>query len=379
MSRKNPLTSAGNQMTEKRDYYEVLNVGRDASEADLKKSYRKLAIKYHPDKNPGDPESEEKFKEAAEAYDVLSDSRKRRIYDQYGHEGLEGRGFSGFRGFEDIFSNFGDIFEDFFGFSGSRRSSDGSRPGRDLQYNMGLDFMEAVFGADKEIDIEKMGRCPDCGGDGRREGTDVEKCPECGGSGATLRSQGFFTLQTKCSRCRGKGFHIPHPCKKCRGRGQVAEKKKVSVSIPAGVDTGSRLRLTGEGEDGLRGGPPGDLYVVIHVSPHDFFHRENTDVICQVEISFLQAILGDQIEVPTLDGKKALKIPRGTQHGDLFMFRGEGIPSLRTRQRGDQKIYVGVKIPKSVTKKQERLLKEFKKLESKKISKKIKKILKSGT
>ena len=367
-----------NKMTEKRDYYEILNVSRDASSDELKKKYRRLALKYHPDKNPGNKESEEKFKEAAEAYQVLQDPKKREIYDQYGHQGLEGNG-SGFRGFEDVFSGFGDVFEDLFGFNGNRRSRNRVQPGRDLQYNIQLDFMEAAFGIEREITIKKKARCSECDGRGNEKETIIETCPVCKGSGKVTRAQGFFTLQTTCSKCEGTGVHIPHPCKACRGNGKTIIEKKVSISIPGGVDTGSRLRLTGEGEDGDPGGLPGDLYVSIRVQPHDFFQRDHSDVICQVEISFIQAILGDKIEVPTLEGKKILEIPRGTQYGDLFTFHGEGIPSLRYKERGDQKIQVLIKIPTNISKKQEATLKEFKKLESKKLSSKIKKILKSGT
>ena len=365
-------------MTTKRDYYEILNVSRDASPDELRKKYRRLALKYHPDKNPGDKKSEEKFKEAAEAYQILQDPQKREIYDQYGHEGLEGSG-SGFRGFEDVFSGFGDVFEDLFGFGGNRRPRNRVQPGRDLQYNIQLDFMEAAFGIEREITIKKMTRCSDCDGRGNEKGTDIETCPECDGTGKVTRSQGFFTLQSTCSRCDGTGSHIPQPCKACRGKGKTLTEKKVSISIPGGVDTGSRLRLTGEGEDGDPGGLPGDLYVSIRVQPHDFFQRDNSDVICQIEISFIQAILGDKIEVPTLTDKKILEIPHGTQYGDLFTFYGEGIPSLRYKKRGDQKIQVLIKTPANISKKQENLLKEFKKIESKKFSSKIKNILKSGT
>jgi molecular chaperone DnaJ len=363
-------------MTSKRDYYEVLGVNRNASDDELKSSYRKLALKYHPDKNPGDKNAEEKFKEAAEAYEVLRDSQKRRIYDQYGHQGLEGSGFSGFGGFEDIFSSFGDIFEDFFGFSTGRRSRSRVQKGADLRYDMSLSFMEAAFGKESEIKIEKMETCPTCEGSACEPGKYPETCGYCHGTGQASRTQGFFTIRTTCQNCRGTGQTIRYPCNNCRGTGQVNVNKTVSVKIPAGVDTGSRLRLTGEGEGSPNGGPPGDLYVFIHVKPHDFFQRDNMDVICRMEISFVQAALGDRITVPVLDGEKKLDIPKGTQPGDTFRFKGEGIPSLRYKRRGDLIVQVLLKTPTHLSKKQEALLKEFKKLESKKLSKKIKNILK---
>jgi len=365
-------------MTSKRDYYEVLGVDRNADDSELKAHYRKLALKHHPDRNPGDKEAEEKFKEASEAYEVLRDPHKRSIYDQFGHQGLEGSGFSGFRGFEDIFSSFGGIFEDFFGFGSGRRSRSRVHKGNDLRYDLTLGFMEAAFGTETEIGLEKVEGCPTCGGNGCEPGTHPEICRQCNGTGQVTRSQGFFTVRTTCHQCQGNGQTIPHPCVACNGSGQIRVKKKVAVKVPAGVDNGSRLRLTGEGEAGFYGGPPGDLYVFIHVEPHDFFERDNTNVICQVGISFIQAALGDTIEVPTLNGRKELKIPKGTQPGDLFRLRGEGIPSLRNGRRGDQIIQTLIKTPVNLNKKQEALLKEFAKIESGKLSNKLKNILKSG-
>ena len=365
-------------MTGKRDYYEVLGVSRSASEGELKAAYRKLALKYHPDRNPDDRTAEENFKEAAEAYDVLRDGQKRRIYDQYGHQGLEGQGFSGFGGFDDIFSSFGDIFEDFFGFGSRGRGRTRAQRGSDLRYDMTLEFMQAAFGVETTIDIEKAETCPTCEGNGSEPGTQPETCPHCGGAGQVGRSQGFFTIRTTCPQCRGNGRIISNPCKQCRGQGQVAVRKTVSVKIPGGVDTGSRLRLSGEGEGGAFGGPAGDLYVFIHVKPHDFFQRENNDIICQIPISFVQAALGDTIKVPTLTGEKTLQIPKGTQPGELFRFRGEGIASLRTGRAGDQVIQVNIKTPTHLNKKQENLLKEFAKLEKDKLSHKLKNILKNS-
>ncbi len=364
-------------MSSKRDYYEILGVTRDASDNDLKSAYRKRALKYHPDRNPDDKRAEEMFKEAAEAYGVLQDSQKRRIYDQFGHEGLEGSGFSGFRGFEDIFSSFGDIFENFFGFGGGRRSRRSrAQRGNDLRYDLSMSFMEAVFGVETEIDLEKMALCTTCDGSGCETGTQLETCSQCDGSGQILRSQGFFTVSTTCSSCHGQGQTIPHPCPECKGTGQVMISKKVMLKIPGGVDSGSRLRLTGEGEAGSFGGSPGDLYVFIHVEPHEFFKRNDTDVICQVPISFIQAALGDKITVPTLTGERTLEISKGTQPGAIFRLRGEGIPFLRGKRRGDQIIQVDVKTPMNLNKKQEALLREFVKIESGKLSRKLKTILK---
>jgi molecular chaperone DnaJ len=363
-------------MTTKRDYYEILGVDRNADTDAIKASYRKLALKYHPDRNPGDKEAEENFKEAAEAYEVLRNSQKRNIYDQYGHQGLQGTGFTGFRGFEDIFSSFGDIFEEFFGFGGGRRSRTAARRGADLRYDLTISFMDAAFGTDTEIEIEKLQNCPTCQATGCEPGTYPEECRQCGGTGQISRTQGFFSIRTSCPHCRGEGRSITHPCPDCRGTGQVERVEKVSVKIPPGVDTGTRLRLASEGESGTLGGPPGDLYVFVNVKPHDFFKRNNNDIICQVPISFIQAALGADIDVPTLTGEKKLHIRKGTQPGEVFRFKGEGIPHLRGYGRGDQIMQVLVKTPTGLSKKQEGLLKEFAKLESAKLSTKIKKMFK---
>ncbi|MBW2603126.1 MAG: molecular chaperone DnaJ [Deltaproteobacteria bacterium] len=365
-------------MTTKRDYYEVLGVDRNADERDLKASYRKLALKYHPDRNPDDKGAEEKFKEASEAYEVLRDSQKRNIYDQFGHQGLEGSGFSGFSGFEDIFSSFGGIFEDFFGFSNGRRSKSRTQRGADLRYDLTLSFMEAAFGTETEINLEKMEICSSCQGTKCEPDTHPDTCRQCNGTGQVSRNQGFFTVRTTCYQCNGNGQTIPHPCTGCKGTGQIRISKKVAVKIPGGVDSGSRLRLTGEGGAGTYGGPPGDLYVFINVEPHEFFERDHTDIICQVDISFVQAALGDTIGVPTLNGNKQLKITKGTQPADLFRFRGEGIPSLRSGKRGDEIIQILIKTPTNLNRKQEALLKDFAKIEQNKIPNKLKNILKSG-
>ena len=365
-------------MATKRDYYEILGIERNATADEIKANYRKLAMKYHPDRNPGDKKAEERFKEAAEAYEVLHDAKKRGIYDQFGHAGLEGSGFQGFGGFEDIFSSFSDIFEDFFGFGGRRRSRSRVQRGADLRYDLTISFLDAAFGTETEIKLNKMESCLECSGSGAAPGTAPETCSYCHGTGQVSRTQGFFTVSTTCPQCRGTGQTIAQPCAKCNGMGKIQVNKTVAVKIPGGVDNGSRLRLSNEGEAGAHGGPPGDLYVFIHVEPHDFFEREDTHVICRIPISFVQASLGAKIPVPTLQGEKTLEIPKGTQPGDLFRFRGEGIPSLRTQQRGDQVIQVTIKTPTHLSKKQESLLKEFERLENNKLSKKLKNILKGG-
>ncbi len=366
-------------MGEKRDYYEILGVDRNSSQQELKSAYRKLAVKYHPDKNPGNSEAEDKFKEASEAYEVLSDERKRQIYDQFGHQGLEGNGYSGPSGFDDVFSSFGDIFEEFFGFGGTRdRRGNRVQRGADLRYDMTIEFMEAAFGTEKTVEIPKLDTCSDCGGTGCREGTSPETCSQCHGSGQFVQNQGFFKVKTTCPYCKGKGKSIPNPCRTCRGAGRVEVSRNVQVKIPAGVDTGSKLRLSGEGEASpSETGPAGDLYVMIKVKPHKFFKRENSDVVCAVEVSFVQAALGDEITIPTLTDEKTLKIPKGTQYGDTFRFKGEGIASLRSGRRGDQVINVLVKTPTKLSQKQENLLKEFDKLDSNKISNKLKNLFKS--
>ena len=347
----------------KRCYYECLGVERNAAEEEIKKNYRKLAMQYHPDRNPGDKEAEETFKEAAEAYEVLSDREKREIYDRYGHEGLNGIGFRGFSGFEDIFASFSDIFEDVFGFgTGRSRTRAAQRSGADLRYDLKISFMDAAFGASTDIEVTKSERCHECRGVGAAPGTAPETCRQCSGRGQVTQSSGFFTISTTCPQCRGQGRVITKPCMNCRGSGRAGVTKNVHLKMPAGVETGSRLRLRGEGEEGEYGGQSGDLYVFIHVEPHEFFERKDNNIYCQVPISFVQASLGATLEVPTLNGTEKLKIPRGTQSGSMFRLKGKGIPHLKGFGRGDQVIETIVKIPANLNKKQEELLREFAKL-----------------
>ena len=351
---------------EEKDYYKILGVSRNATEEEIKKSYRKVAMEHHPDRNPGNKEAEEKFKVASEAYEVLRDPQKREIYDHYGIEGLKGTGFTGFRGFDDIFSAFGDVFQDFFGFGTTHRRRTSARPGADLRYDVKISFFDAAFGREAEIEIPKHLACEACGGTGAKPGTHPAQCPSCRGTGQVTRSQGFFTISTTCGQCRGEGSVIPHPCKECRGHGKVRTTRKIQVNIPAGVDTGSKLRIRGEGEDGERGGPAGDLFVFIYVEPHDFFSREGDDIICQIPISFPQAALGTEIEVPTLNGTKRLAIPKGIESGEVLKIKGEGFTRMRGYGRGDQIVQVIVKTPKNLTKKQEEVLREFEELGRKK-------------
>jgi len=342
----------------KRDYYEVLEIGRGTKDEEIKKAYRKLAIKYHPDKNPGDRDAEEKFKEAAEAYEILRDPEKRNLYDRYGYEGLRGSGFKGFTGFEDIFSSFGDIFEDFFGF-GTRGRRESLRRGDDLRYDFSVSFLEAAFGKEAEIEVERPEECENCKGSGAKHGTNPVQCPVCRGRGQVIRSQGFFSISTTCYQCNGEGTIIKDPCKECHGRGRVNRLKKLSVKIPRGIESGSRLRLRGEGAKGIKGGSAGDLYVVIHVEPHSFFERNGNDIICQVPLSFSQAALSGEIDVPTLEGSKKLNIPAGTQTNEIFKFKGQGFYYLNENRRGDQLIQVIIKTPTNISKRQEELLREL--------------------
>ncbi len=345
----------------KRDYYEILGVSRQATEDEIKKAYRKLALQYHPDRNPGNRQAEDDFKEAAEAYEVLRDPQKRELYDLYGHEGLKGTGFTGFRGFEDIFSSFSDIFEDFFGFGtgGQRRRQTHAQPGADLRYDLTISFEDAAFGAEREIEVPRAESCSGCEGTGAAPGTSRSQCSYCHGTGQVTHSQGFLTISTTCTHCGGEGSSITHPCKECRGTGKVRGKKKIHLTLPGGVDTGSKLRVQGEGEPGVRGGPPGDLYVVIHVEPHGFFEREHDDIYCQIPISFPQAALGTRIEIPTLEGTKPLEIPAGTQSGEVFRIPGGGVKHLRGGGRGSQIIQVVVKTPTHLSKQQRELLEKL--------------------
>jgi len=349
----------------KRDYYEVLGVDRNATEADIKKAYRKLAKQYHPDLNKGDPDAEAKFKEINEAYSVLSDSEKRAQYDRYGHAAFDGTadfsggGFGGF-GFEDL----DDLFESFMGFGRSRSSQrTGPQRGNDLQYSMEIDFLEAAFGATKELNVTRVQNCDVCGGTGSKPGTQPETCKRCNGTGQIRYSQstpfGHFVNVRTCDMCGGEGKIITHPCEKCNGRGRVTKKSRISINIPAGIDDGQTMSLRGEGEPGLRGGPPGDLFVTIHIKPHPIFKREGYDVVCDVPISFVQAALGAEIEIPTIDGKMTFTIPEGTQTGTVFKIKGKGIKHLRSNTRGDEYIRVNVEVPVKLTQKQKELLRQF--------------------
>lgn len=349
----------------KKDYYETLGVSRGADEEAMKKAYRKLALKYHPDRNPNDKAAEQKFKDASEAYAVLTDSTKRAQYDQYGHvegmgEGGQGFDFGNFGGFGDIF---GDIFTDFFSGSGRQSSRRGAQRGADLQYNMEISFEQAAFGHTSEIEIPRLETCGQCGGIGANSAKDVEVCQVCQGSGQQRMQQGFFSVATTCTRCHGMGKTIRNPCAKCHGAGRTRRHHKLRVNIPAGVDTGHRLKLAGEGEDGINGGRKGDLYILIGVKPHAFFHREGDDIYCEVPVSFHQAALGSEIVVPTLEGKVELKVPAGTQNQRVFRMRSKGISHLRGSGRGDQYVQVTVEIPSNLTSRQRKILEEFADLE----------------
>lgn len=347
------------------EYYEILGVSRHASSDEIKKAYRKLAMKYHPDRNPGDKEAEDKFKKSAEAYEVLGDIEKRKIYDRYGIEGLKDSGYSGPGNFEDIFSSFGDIFGDLFGFGGGRDPR-GPISGNDLRYDLSIDFMEAVHGTEKEIEITRPDTCWTCEGSGLRPGTKPTTCETCKGRGQIMRSQGFFRVSTTCPDCRGRGEIITDPCADCDGKGLVAAKKKLSLKIPAGVDTGARMRLTGEGEGGRQNGSPGDLYVFIYVEPHEFFERDNSNIYLEFPLSFTQAALGCKPAIPTIHGEEKLTIPAGTQTGEQFVLKSQGVASLRGNSKGDMIVRVKVKTPEKLTERQKELLEEFELIEKEK-------------
>lgn len=345
----------------KRDYYEILGVHKNASDSELKKAYRKLAMQHHPDRNPDNHEAVDKFKEATEAYEVLSDGQKRAAYDQYGHAGVEqNAGFGG--GARDYSDIFGDIFGDFFGGGAAGYGRTRASRGADLRYNMSIAFEEAAFGAETTIKIPKAQECPTCHGSGAKAGTSPTTCPQCRGTGQTRVQQGFFSISRTCGTCRGEGTVIKEPCQACKGRKYVEVQKTLSVKIPPGVETGSRLRLTGEGEPGMYGGPPGDLYIVITVKEHQLFTREGDDVLCDVPISFVTAALGGEIEVPTLGGNVSLKVPAGTQSGKVFRLKAKGIASVRGYGIGDERVTVKVETPTKLTARQKELLKEFEEL-----------------
>jgi molecular chaperone DnaJ len=352
----------------KSDYYEILQVAKNASPEEIKKAYRKLALEHHPDRNKGNKESEEKFKEAAEAYEVLSDPEKRQLYDRFGHSGLQQSGFSGFRDFDDIFSSFGDIFEEFFGFGSRGARGHAVRRGADLRYELVISFMDAATGKETEIDVSRHELCNECGGIGTRDGAQPSVCSTCGGRGSVTRSQGFFSISTTCPKCQGSGTVITDPCRNCRGVGRVLISKKLSLRIPPGVDTGSRLRLQGEGEPGDPGAPPGDLYVFIRVDQHETFRREGDDVFVAVPIAYSLAALGGRIEIPTLEGQDHLDIPHGTQSGQDFRIPGKGIPHIRGRGRGDLIVIVYIQTPNKLTKEQEELIRRLAEIEGTQVS-----------
>lgn len=354
-------------MSSKRDYYEVLGVRRDASEQELKQAYRRLAIKYHPDKNPGNKEAEEQFKEIAEAYQVLSTQDLRARYDRFGHAGVSasagagaGFGAQGFSGFEDIFDMFG--FGDIFGQRTGRRA--GPRRGSDLRYDIEITLEEAAEGLKTKIRVPRLESCETCKGTGAAEGSEPTRCTTCAGAGQVRYQQGFFSVSRTCSTCRGMGKVIRNVCRDCRGEGRVERDKILEIKIPAGVDTGSRLRISGEGEAGELGAPRGDLYVIVHVKEHEFFDRREANLYCAFPVSFTQAALGAEVRVPTLDGEETLRIPEGTQTGTIFRIKGRGMPLLTGRGRGDLFVSATIITPTSLSREQRSLLEEMAKLES---------------
>jgi molecular chaperone DnaJ len=345
----------------KRDYYEILGVNRDATEDEIKKSYRKLAMKHHPDRNPDNPKAEESFKEAKEAYEVLSDDHKRAAYDQFGHAGVDpsagaGPGGQGFGNFADAF---GDIFGDIFGggAGGGRRSN--VYRGADLRYNMEISLEDAARGTETKIRIPVMAECETCHGSGARPGTQPVTCTTCGGHGQVRMQQGFFSVQQTCPKCHGTGKMVKEPCPTCHSAGRVKQHKTLAVKIPAGVDEGDRIRLSGEGEAGVNGGPPGDLYVVVHLKPHEIFQRDGSHLHCEMPVSFTTAALGGEIEIPTLGGHAKMKIPAETQTGAVFRLRGKGIKPLRGNDQGDLMCHVVVETPVKLTERQKELLREL--------------------
>ena len=341
----------------KRDYYEILGVSKTSSNDEIKKSYRRLAMKHHPDRNTDDSDAESKFKEAKEAYEVLSDSDKRAAYNQFGHDGVRGGpaggGFSA-EGFGDIF---GDVFGDIFG--GGRRGRSQVFRGADLGYELRLDLEQAVSGDSVTIDVPTQVSCSECGGSGAKKGTNPVSCSTCGGTGQVRMQQGFFSIQQSCPACKGAGTVITNPCSNCHGRGRTSKTKKLSVRVPQGVENGDRIRLSGEGEAGRNGGPPGDLYVEVRVNPHKIFHREGADLSCEVPISFATAALGGEVELPTLDGNVALKIPVGTQSGKNFRLRGKGVTTVRDRRQGDLFARISIETPVNLTTEQVAFLRSF--------------------
>jgi len=347
----------------KRDYYEVLGIERTATEQQIKSAYRKLALKFHPDRNPGDHKAEEAFKEAAEAYAILADQEKKGLYDRFGHAGVGSAGGAGFdptifADFSDIFAGLGDVFGlgDIFG---QRRRRGGPQRGSDLRYDLEISFEESASGAETTIQIPREETCETCNGSGASAGTSAETCSHCKGTGQLRYQQGFLTVARPCSTCRGSGKTIAKPCQTCRGAGRIGRERKLTVKIPAGIATGQRLRLYGEGEHGSAGGPSGDLYVVVHVQAHSFFHREEDDLYCEMPISFPTLALGGHVKVPTLDGREDVHIPAGTQPGTRFKLRGKGMPHVNGRGHGDLHVIARVAVPKKLSKDQKRLLEEL--------------------
>ncbi|HEY1151042.1 MAG TPA: molecular chaperone DnaJ [Pseudoduganella sp.] len=345
----------------KRDFYEILGVAKNSSEDDIKKAYRKLAMKYHPDRNPDNKEAEEKFKEVKEAYEMLTNPEKREAYDRYGHAGVDpnmgGMGGGGFGGFGDAF---GDIFGDIFGGGGGRRSAGPQvYRGADLRYNLEITLEQAAHGFDTTIRVPSWDKCDTCHGSGAKPGTSPTTCSTCGGHGQVRMQQGFFSIQQTCPKCHGTGKIIPEPCPSCSGAGRIKRNKTLEVKIPVGIDNGMRIRSTGNGEPGTNGGPPGDLYVEIHIKPHPVFQREGDDLHCEMPISFAKAALGGEIEVPTLDGKVTFTVPEGTQSGKTFRLKGKGIKGVRSGYPGDLFCHVAVETPVKLSDRQKELLREF--------------------
>ena len=347
----------------KRDYYEVLGVGREAGDQEVKAAYRELAKRYHPDRNPDDPGAEEKFKEASEAYSVLSDGQKRAAYDRFGHAGLQGAAGPAYN--PEAFQDFSDILGDFFGFGdlfggggGGRRRSRAQR-GEDVRYDLEITFEDAMFGMGAEIQVPRMERCERCQGGGSEPGSGPTTCPTCHGRGEVIYQQSFLSIRRTCTTCNGSGQIIRNPCSECRGQGYRQVQRKLKVNIPAGVDDGNRLRLSGEGQPGANGGPPGDLYVFLKVKEHPFFERQENDLHCTIPINVAQAALGCEIEVPTLEGQQKLKIPEGTQNGAQFKLRHKGVAILNTNGRGDQYVHISVKMPTRLTREQRKLLEQL--------------------